>query len=164
MQDHDVIATLQASLLRRMFAYGTVFVLGALVVMLAFVQPPALGWQLFLLAFGGATLLVAERLRRATLLGLVLTEDELRDTGGQVLARLDNIASVDRGAFAFKPSNGFILRLAEPAPRTWAPGLWWRYGRRVGVGGVTPAGPAKYMAEQIALRIVARRAGGPRGD
>ena len=159
MQDDDVIIMLQASQLRRVFAYGAVFGLGALVILLAFLSPPTLGFQIFLIALGAATLVLAERLRRATLLGIVLTETDLRDTGGQILTTMDNIRSVDRGAFAFKPSNGFVLRLHESGPRVWAPGLWWRFSTRIGVGGVTASGPAKYMAEQIALRIAARRRG-----
>jgi len=155
--DEQVIATLQSTPLRRYFAYGTVFALGAMLIMLAFVQPPTFGWQMFLILMGGGALVVAERLRRASLMGLVLTEHELRDTSGQVLATLDNIRAIDRGALAFKPSNGFILRLHTSDTRVWAPGLWWRYSNRVGVGGVTPAGPAKFMAEQIALRVVERR-------
>jgi hypothetical protein len=151
--DDDVIATLQASILRRIFAYGAVFILGAMLILLAFVQPPAFGWQVFLVLLGAGALVVAERLRRATLLGLVLTERGLCDTAGQVLTTIDNIKSVDRGAFAFKPSNGFVLRLRNNESSVWAPGLWWRFSKRIGVGGVTAAGPAKYMAEQIALRI-----------
>jgi hypothetical protein len=146
---------LQASAMRRYFAYGAVFILGAMLILLAFVQPPAFGWQVFLIALGAGTLVVAERLRRATMLGLIMTETDLRDTSGQILTTLGNIKSVDRGAFAFKPSNGFVLRLHKSAPRVWAPGLWWRFSTRIGVGGVTPAGPAKYMAEQIALRVKA---------
>lgn len=159
MQEHDedVIVTLQASALRRIFAYGAVFALGAMLILLAFVQPPALGWQLFLIVLGGGALVVAERLRRATLMGLILTEHELRDSSGAVLTTLENIRSVDRGAFAFKPSNGFVLRLHQSTPRVWAPGLYWCFATRIGVGGVTASGPAKYMAEQIALRIVERR-------
>jgi hypothetical protein len=156
VQDEDVIATLQASSMRRLFAYGAIFALGAMLILLAFVQPPALGWQVLLIVMGACALVVAERLRRATRLGIVMTETEIRDTGGQVLTTLDNIKSVDRGAFAFKPSNGFVLRLEGRASRVWAPGLWWRFATRIGVGGVIPAGPAKYMAEQIALRISAR--------
>lgn len=155
--DDEIVAILHSTPIRRYFAYGTIFGLGAMLVMLAFVQPPAFGWQVFLIALGGGALVVAERLRRATLIGLILTETELRDTSGQVLATLDNIRAIDRGALAFKPSNGFILRLYKSETRVWAPGLWWRYSTRVGVGGVTPAGPAKFMAEQIALRIVGRR-------
>lgn len=155
--EDEIIATLEASSLRRLFAYAAVFGLGAMLILLAFVQPPAFGWQIFLILLGAGALIVAERLRRATLFGLVLTERELRDTSGQVLSELANIRSVDRGAFAFKPSNGFVLRLHEAQPRVWAPGLWWRFSTRVGVGGVTPSGPAKYMAEQIALRVVSSR-------
>lgn len=153
MQDDGVIATLQASGARRIFAYAAIFALGGLLILLAFVQPPALGWQIFLLLLGVGALVLAELLRRATAMGLVLTGTELRDTSGQVLTTLDNVSSVDRGAFAFKPSNGFVLRLHRGQARAWAPGLWWRFSNRIGVGGVTPSGPAKFMAEQIALRI-----------
>ncbi|MEO0931422.1 MAG: hypothetical protein AAFY14_12360, partial [Pseudomonadota bacterium] len=96
---------------------------------------------------------LAERLRRATLLRIELTATDIRDSSGMVLATMDDIIGVDRGIFAFKPSNGFTLVMKNKKPRSWAPGLWWRLGRRVGVGGVTSAGQAKFMAEQIAFRL-----------
>ena len=65
---------------------------------------------------------------------------------------------MDRGAFAFKPSNGFMLKLSRKGPFAWEPGIWWRIGRRVGVGGVTPGTPAKVMAEMIQERITRRGA------
>jgi hypothetical protein len=63
---------------------------------------------------------------------------------------------VERGAFALKPSNGFTLVMKHKSPRAWAPGIWWRTGYRVGVGGVTAAGQSRFMAEQIALMIARR--------
>jgi len=153
MTEVEPIAILQASAARRIFAYGAVFMLGAMLILLAFLQPPAFGWQVFLVVFGAGALIVAERLRRATRMALILTETQLLDSSGLVVVTLDNIRSVDRGAFAFKPSNGFVLRLHRGLPRAWAPGLWWRYSTRIGVGGVTSSGPAKFMAEQIALRL-----------
>ena len=155
MIDQDPIAELSASPIRRLFAYGVVFSLGALLIVLAFAQPAHFVWQVFFVLLGAGALVVAERLRRATQLGLVLTEVDLRDTSGRVLTRLDNISSIDRGVFAFKPSHGFVLRLHDSAVSAWAPGLWWGYSKRIGVGGVTPSGPAKFMAEQIALRLPA---------
>ncbi|SFR43667.1 hypothetical protein SAMN04488005_1937 [Yoonia tamlensis] len=155
--ENGVYATVQASALRRIFAFGVLLGLGGLVIYTALVQPPAPVWLVFMLAFGGAMLWLAETMRRCTLLSIELTETELRASNGFVLARMDEIIAVDRGAFAFKPSNGFTLKLKEKKPRSWAPGLWWRYGRRIGVGGVTSAGQAKFMAEQIALRITAAR-------
>ena len=86
-------------------------------------------------------------MRRATSSSIELRRDGLYDQDGTLIARIDNIKRMDRGILAFKPSNGFILLLTEPMPRAWRPGLWWRFGRRVGVGGVTSAGMTKGMSE-----------------
>lgn len=152
--ENGVYAIVQASTLRRTFAFGVLFALGTMVIYTALMQPPAAVWLVFMLGFGAGALWLAEKMRRATLSVIELTDTEIRDSNGLVLARMDEIIAVDRGAFAFKPSNGFTLKLKTKKPRAWAPGLWWRFGRRVGVGGVTSAGQAKFMAEQIALRIV----------
>jgi hypothetical protein len=151
--ENGVYATVEASGARRVFAYGVLFGLGALVIYTALARPPAIQWLIFMLAFGFGSLWLAERLRRATRLVIELTETEVRDSSGMVLATMDEVKGVDRGVFAFKPSNGFTLVMNTKRPRGWAPGLWWRLGRRVGVGGVTSAGQAKFMAEQIAFRL-----------
>ncbi|MBL4559156.1 MAG: hypothetical protein JKP98_25190 [Rhodobacteraceae bacterium] len=66
------------------------------------------------------------------------------------------IERVDRGALAFKPSGGFVLHLAAPGTAGWAPGLWWRVGRRLGVGGATNPMEGRAMADIIAVRIALR--------
>jgi hypothetical protein len=38
----------------------------------------------------------------------------------------------------------------------WRPGMWWRVGRRIGVGGMTPAHQCKHISEIIAV-IMAKR-------
>ncbi len=151
--ENGIYAVVQASPVRRIFAYGVQFGLGALVIYTTLVQPPAVLWMIFMLVFGVLMLLQAERLRRATQLIIELTDTELRDSSGTVLARIDEIRSVERGVFAFKPSNGFTLVLNNKKPRAWLPGLWWRFGRRVGVGGVTNAGQSKFMAERISMML-----------
>ena len=95
------------------------------------------------------TLLAAARLWNATNDKLELTRTELRTASGRVLTEVANIRSVDRGAFAFKPSNGFLVKLEEPRGASWAPGLWWQRGRLLGVGGVLRGGEARAMAEMI---------------
>ncbi|WP_296423863.1 hypothetical protein [Yoonia sp.] len=154
--ENGVYARVQASSARRFFAYGVLFSLGALLIYAPLAKPPALPWLVFMLGFGGLVLWLAEQLRRGTRVSIELTETEVRDSTGRVLARLDDVRSVERGALAMKPSNGFTLVLKSKKPRAWAPGLWWRLGNRVGVGGVTSAGEAKFMAEQIAFRIATR--------
>lgn len=153
-----VYARVQASQVRRGFAVSVLFALGALVIYAALAKPPAALWLVFMLVLGGLALWLAEQLRRATVHVIELTEHELRDTSGRVLATMDEIIGVERGAFAFKPSNGFTLIVKSRKPRAWVPGLWWRIGNRVGVGGVTSAAQAKFMAEQIAFRLSQREA------
>jgi len=157
--ESGVFARVDASIGRRVFACGVLYGLGIVVIYLAMTRPPAMGWLLFLLALGVGVLIIAERLRRATTIEIELTKTQVRDTTGRILAELDDVRRVERGAFALKPSNGFTLVMKTRGPRAWAPGMWWRMGRRVGVGGAVSAGPAKFMAEQIALRIAQRDAG-----
>lgn len=152
-----VIVRLAPSAARRGIALVVVYLLGALLIWVALSTPPAPLWAGFLILLGAAVLVAGERMRRATALHLELTTEEgLRDSAGTLIAGWDEIRSVERGAFAFKPSNGFLLTLSNKGPRAWAPGLYWKLGRRVGVGGVTPMRETKFMAEQIALTIAAR--------
>lgn len=149
-----VIARLYPSAPRRAFGTGILVALGVLVLWIAVATPPqALGWRLFMLAGGAAAIWGAVRMWQATACGLELTGTELREDGGRVLARLSEVRDVSRGPLAFKPSNGFLLTLDRPGARVWAPGLWWRVGRRVGVGGVTSRDEARFMAETIASLI-----------
>lgn len=152
----EVVARVAASGARRGLGLGMLVVLAVLVLGVAVTNPPALGWQIFLITLGTGSLIFANAMRKATEATLELTRDELRDDRGTVLVRIADIASVDRGAFAFKPSNGFLLRLKSPHPRGWQPGLWWRSAKRIGVGGMTPLQPTKYMADAIAVMLVER--------
>lgn len=152
----EILATIHSSMGRRILGIGSLYALSLMVLYVAVAQPPALFWQIFLLALGGGSLWISELMRRATASALELTEHELRDTSGVVLARVDDIVSLDRGAFAFKPSNGFLLRLKTSAERSWRPGMWWRFGSRIGVGGMTPGPQTKFMAEIIMTMISQR--------
>lgn len=145
----EVLATVSASAPRRLMGIVVLTVLGGLLIYAGLVQPQGLGLQLVLLLAGGIVLYLTERMRRASVATLELTREGLRDSEGRVLARLDQIETVNRGVFAFKPSNGFVLTTRQPQERHWNPGLWWRVGRRIGVGGVTPAAQTKFMADMI---------------
>ncbi|ASM73339.1 MULTISPECIES: hypothetical protein [Roseobacteraceae] len=162
MQDinpDDVLAAVSASFGRRIIGVLSVAMLGLLLIYLAIFQPPPLGWQLFLLVIGAASLWLGLRMWHATRHTVVLTETELCDTAGNVLATIEDIESIDRGFFAFKPSNGFLLTTKSPGPRTWQPGLWWRIGRRIGVGGMTPGSQSKSVSEIIAIKVAQRDMG-----
>ena len=155
-KEGEVIATITASPGRRILGIGSLWVLSLLVIYVGIVRPPEIGWQLFLFALGGGSIWIAEKMRRATALTLELTPEVLRDSSGEIVARTSDIESLDRGMFAFKPSNGFLLRLNTSKGRAWRPGLWWRLGNRVGVGGMTPGHQAKFMAEILSAMIAER--------
>ncbi|MGO4915770.1 hypothetical protein [Pseudogemmobacter sp. W21_MBD1_M6] len=154
----ELLATITPSATRRRVGFTVLCLLGGFSLYLAFNMTGNVVGQLVLLAFGGGVLVLAEKLRRATLLTIELTADEIRDTSGRVLARVDNIKSLDRGVFAFKPSNGFMLVLKSGNGSAWAPGLWWRIGRMVGIGGVTRDAQSKIMSEILA-NLLAQRDG-----
>ncbi len=157
MPDAEIIATVMPSTTRRFAGLLMLAILGGLLIYVALATPPAsLGWQAFLLGLGGLVLFLAEKMRRATLVGVVLTQDELRTTDGQILVRVDDMLGVVRGSFSLKPSNGFSVLTRARQERAWAPGIWWRLGKRVGVGGVTAASQAKYMAEILAAMLAER--------
>ena len=152
-----VVAVLCATPARRIVGAGMVGALGLFTLWLAGSQGPQQRGALILFALAGCVALYAAvRMWRATAVTLELTGIELREAGGRRLASVADIRAVSRGTFAFKPSNGFVLRLSQAEPFAWAPGLWWRIGSRVGIGGVTPAHPGRAMAELLAGMIAAR--------
>lgn len=105
---------------------------------------------LALAALGLMFAFIAWRLYAATADQLLLTRDGLVTASGETIASFDNIDKIDRATFAIlKPSNGFAINLKTSMPRGWAPGLWWRMGKRVGIGGATNPGQGKAMADMM---------------
>ena len=152
----EVLMIVNPAPARRIIALIILGALGFLLAYLGFsVQGLAVG-RIALVVTGGLVVWVTSRMYVATAQGIELTKDELRETPGEVLARIDDIKKVDRGTFAFKPSNGFIVILKSPMKRSWRPGLWWRTGRRVGIGGVTNAGQNKALAEILTVEVAKR--------
>jgi hypothetical protein len=144
---------------KRYLSLGMLWLLTGLLGYVLVMFPPAdTVWLVFLGLVTAATGWLALSTGRATRGGLEFRDEGLFDAEGRCVCRLDEIASVSRGAFAFKPSNGFLLRLTAPGARVWAPGIYWRMGRFVGVGGVTSKAQAEVIAETIALAIKRRRA------
>ncbi|MBK1635731.1 hypothetical protein [Rhodovulum adriaticum] len=155
----DTMASLRISTARRVFGLLTLGLLAVLLLYVATISPPAaLGWRVFLLGLGLSVLVLTEAMRRATARGLILTREGLFDTEGQRLAAMDDVTGLSRGLFAMKPSNGFTLYLTRPGRAAWAPGVWWRLGRRLGVGGVTSAAETRMMADMIAAMLAERDA------
>ncbi|UWQ31709.1 hypothetical protein K3555_14040 [Leisingera sp. M527] len=154
--NNEVLATIEASGGRRIMGTVMLGLTGCLLLYVAFAAPPSPAWLVFLLAVGAAALWLAVRMWQATVHRIELTAEELRCSNGQLIARVEDIKAIDRGFFAFKPSNGFLIRTGAQGSRIWMPGLWWRSGRRIGIGGVTPGSQGKAMSEILAAMMAQR--------
>ncbi|EPX85567.1 hypothetical protein [Salipiger mucosus] len=158
MSEPEELMRAGATLPRRVIGTGTMAGLGLLLLWLVIDKPPeAVIWQVFLIVFGAGALWLAQIMWRATGRQLILTDAALEDSSGAVLVRVENVEKVDRSMFAMKPSNGFLVLLKEPQPRAWQPGLWWRSGRRVAIGGVTAARDTKPMADALSMLVMRHR-------
>lgn len=159
MTDADeVLDRITPSMARRVFATGSLGLLGVLMFWLTANHPPADSIFLLMnLVIGAVSLWLSWSLWRASGVVLELTREELREEGGRVLTRIDNVARVDRGFFAFKPAAGFRLVLKEPMDSVYAPGLWRRRRRTLMVGGVTSRAQTKAVADLISIRLAQKR-------
>ena len=141
--------------MRRWLALICLAGLAGLLLMLAIGDVPDL-WRLFFVLLSVGVLWAGNKLRISTLDGLVLTRDRLETMSGQTLAEIVNVQQVERGVFAFKPSNGFLIRLKAADGSGWSPGLWWKTGRRIGVGGTLSGGQSRSLADMMSMLVVER--------
>jgi hypothetical protein len=157
---NEVLARITPKPARRIFATGVTGLLGVILIYIAATFPPAdLIWLAFLIAAGVISILWAWRLWQASAVVLELTRTEMREEGGRQLFRVEDVDRVDASAFAFKPAAGFLVHLTVRQPRVYAPGLWWRAGRRVAIGGVTGRAEGKAVVELLNVMIADREGG-----
>jgi hypothetical protein len=153
----ETLYEITASEPRRVFGSLVQGLLGILLITVALASPPRdLGFVILLLAIGVVALVTAIRGWRASGGRIVLRTDGLFEDTGAPIAPLDLIDSVDRALFTFKPAQGFLIHLKEPGPRAWRPGMWWRLGRRVGIGGVTSGAQTKIVADTLSMMVADR--------
>lgn len=148
------IAELQISQGRRWLGVLALGILGVVLAGHGLLSPErSVSVQIVSVVLGAGFLWQAWRHLTMSKTGIVLTEDGLFDDSGDLICAFDNIGSVDRGMFAFKPTNGFLIRLRRPAGFRWIPGLYWRIGKRVGVGGATRSTEARVMADRLKILV-----------
>ncbi|MCK4861765.1 MAG: hypothetical protein KAS85_07645 [Rhodobacteraceae bacterium] len=155
----EILVKLEVAQGRRMFGVLSIAALGMTLLYIAAVYPPAIIPALFALILVGALFIWAGyRLYRSTDNTILLTREAITTQSGHVLCRLEDIAKVDRGFFAFKPSNGFLVLLKERGERSWSPGMWWHLGKHLGIGGVTSPRQSKEMVSIIQIILAEMKA------
>ena len=146
----DIYARLDPSPFRRWVA--VVITGGVGVVLIYLVASRPLGTPVetaLVVAAGGVFLWIAFFIHKSTSQSVLPTTDGLFLEDGRVLAEITNIEKVDRGLMAFKPSNGFAVKLKTAGTKGWSPGIWWCAGRNMGIGGATSRDQARQMADTL---------------
>ena len=150
----EVLLELAVSPMRRYFSIITMLLLSVLLINAAFVSlSGSIVTFVTLGAFGLGSVSAAIKMHSATSNLLRLRRDGLHSSDGKILAEISNIDRVERGLFALRPPNGFLIVLKSPMRRAWHPGLWWRLGTRVGVGGMTSKTQGKLLAERLDMLL-----------
>ena len=148
----DVILKIQPNSMRRIVSFIMLTLCAFVMISFAFTSTAnSLVLRLVLICLGTAAIWQAQAGFRQSNAALILKREGLFDEYDTLICNLSNIAKVDRGWFSFKPSNGFLLHLHEPLSRKWVPGLYWRMGRRLGVGGSLSPAQTKEMSDKILL-------------
>ena len=153
MTDADSIE-MKVSPFRRWFAAGTVALTGVIFLGMALQNPPN-GALLQLMIWALAALLLASALKlwRDTEVGVRLVGTRLETCAGELIVAMEDVEAIERGHFAFRPSNGFSLSLKRKAALRWRMGLWWTAGKRAAFGGAASSVEAKRLAEAIEHRL-----------
>ncbi len=143
MSDSE-LARIEVSPLRRVVGLVALTVIAAV-----FARAFVTNGQPLLLVLAVGSVVMLGLIWKATAGAVVLTRDGIFDGDGQPIAKLDQIDTLVTGHFTFRPSNGFSLKLKTDGAVRWRPGLWWSFGRRVGVGGLAAGRLTKAFAEAL---------------
>ncbi len=156
--DDTLLFRLDVAPARRVIALVFMMLLSVILIYTAINSPLGFGVRGFLLAIGVVTLLGARALARGTKASVDLREDGIYLSTGEELAHIDNIDRVEPGMFAMKPSGGISVKLKTAPGFAFVPGMYWRVGRTLGIGGVTIRGAAKAMSDGLAAYLAERDA------
>lgn len=160
-EDKDpVLQSLSASKLRLVSILALLMIFAVIMVQIAVELPSDRMLAKAGLAVMGAVLVwQAVRVWTSSRHRIELTPSGLRwSKTGAYLAKIEEIKDVNTSIIAFRPATGFLVILHGTAPAATAPGLWWRVGNRLGIGGVTAKYEAKAMAEMLREMTRARMA------
>ena len=92
--------------------------------------------KVFFTILGSAIVYLAFRFANKAKRGIIFNKHGLYELDGKLICLLEEIKEVDTSPYTFKPANGFIIKLRETTNFGWSPGLWWKYNKRMTIGGM----------------------------
>ena len=153
MKEIEELITLKMSKLKRLSGALLIFVLGTTLLFSVYKKsnPGYTVYESLFLLVGLILIFVSWRIGRARLTGIKLTKSGIYDLNDVKLCAILDINYIDRRTFAIKPANGFIIHLKNSAKSFWIPGLCWRIGKRLAIGGMLSKQECKAFANLLEI-------------
>ena len=88
-------------------------------------------------------------LKRYSKIGFLINQSGLFNIDGSVICEIDDIERIDVSPYTFKSANGFIVILKTKSSFKSIPGLYWRLGKRLSIGGLVSKNESKFLSQTL---------------
>ena len=88
-------------------------------------------------------------LKRYSKIGFLINQSGLFNIDGSVICKIDDIERIDVSPYTFKSANGFIVILKTKSSFKSIPGLYWRLGKRLSIGGLVSKNESKFLSQTL---------------
>ena len=88
-------------------------------------------------------------LNRYSKMGFLINQEGLFNLDKSLICRIDEIDQIDTSPYTFKSANGFIVILKTKNSFKTVPGLYWRLGKRISIGGLIAKNESKFVSSTL---------------
>ena len=92
-------------------------------------------------------------LKRYSKVGFQINSTGLYDLETNLICKIDDIHKVDVSPYTFKSANGFIVFSKTKSKFRSVPGLYWRLGNRISIGGLISKNESKFLSTTLLALI-----------
>ena len=79
-------------------------------------------------------------------MGFLLNQEGIFNLDNTIICRIEDIETIDTSPYTFRSANGFIVFLRERSTFKIVPGLYWRLGNRISIGGLVSKAESKFLS------------------
>ena len=88
-------------------------------------------------------------LQRYSKVGFLINQSGLFNLDGSIVCEIGDIERIDVSPYTFKSANGFIVILKTKSSFKSIPGLYWRLGKRLSIGGLVSKNESKFLSHTL---------------
>ena len=88
-------------------------------------------------------------LKRYSKVGFLINQSGLFNLDGSIICEIGDIERIDVSPYTFKSANGFIVILKTKSSFKSIPGLYWRLGNRLSIGGLVSKNESKFLSQTL---------------